>query len=137
DVVGAEQARGAFVAPSLLYCRDPRRAKAVHEIEAFGPVCTVIPYETHQEAVDFVRRGEGSLVSSVFTANAGSARDLVLGLAPLHGRLLVVDRNCAKESTGHGSPLPMLVHGGPGRAGGGEEMGGVRGVMHYMQRTAI
>jgi len=137
DLVGAEQEKGAFVAPSLLYCREPRKAKAVHNVEAFGPVCTIVPYESTAEAISFARMGEGSLVASVFTADDSLARELVLGLAPLHGRLLVVNRDCAKESTGHGSPLPSLVHGGPGRAGGGEEMGGIRGVMHYMQRTAI
>ncbi|HEY0942884.1 MAG TPA: phenylacetic acid degradation bifunctional protein PaaZ [Steroidobacter sp.] len=137
DLAGAEHDRGAFVPPSLLYCRDPKKAKAVHDIEAFGPVCTLIPYESTSEAIAFARKGEGSLVASVFTADDALATELVLGLAPLHGRLLVVNRDCAKESTGHGSPLPMLVHGGPGRAGGGEEMGGIRGVMHYMQRTAI
>jgi oxepin-CoA hydrolase/3-oxo-5,6-dehydrosuberyl-CoA semialdehyde dehydrogenase len=137
EIVGAEQDRGAFVAPSLLYCREPHQAKAVHDIEAFGPVCTLIPYESTAEAIAFAHKGEGSLVASVFTADDALATELVLGLAPLHGRLLVVNRDCAKESTGHGSPLPMLVHGGPGRAGGGEEMGGIRGVLHYMQRTAI
>jgi oxepin-CoA hydrolase/3-oxo-5,6-dehydrosuberyl-CoA semialdehyde dehydrogenase len=137
QLVGADRDKGAFLAPSLLYCREPQRAKAVHTVEAFGPVCTVLPYETVSEAIAFARRGEGSLVSSVFTADVSVATDLVLGLAPYHGRLLVIDRSCAKESTGHGSPLPGLVHGGPGRAGGGEEMGGIRGVMHYMQRTAV
>jgi oxepin-CoA hydrolase/3-oxo-5,6-dehydrosuberyl-CoA semialdehyde dehydrogenase len=137
DLAGADQEHGAFVAPSLLYCREPRKAKALHHIEAFGPVCSVVPYESTSEAITFARLGEGSLVASVFTADDALATELVLGLAPLHGRLLVVNRDCAKESTGHGSPLPALVHGGPGRAGGGEEMGGIRGVMHYMQRTAI
>lgn len=137
ELAGAEPDKGAFVAPSLLYCREPKKAKAVHHVEAFGPVCTVIPYDSTAEAISFARMGEGSLVASVFTADDALATELVLGLAPLHGRLLVIDRDCAKESTGHGSPLPALVHGGPGRAGGGEEMGGIRGVMHYMQRTAI
>lgn len=137
ELAGAEHDRGAFIPPSLLYCRDPRKAKAVHNVEAFGPVCTVVPYESTSDAIAFARMGEGSLVASVFTADDALATELVLGLAPLHGRLLVINRDCAKESTGHGSPLPALVHGGPGRAGGGEEMGGIRGVMHYMQRTAI
>ncbi|MBL8269529.1 phenylacetic acid degradation bifunctional protein PaaZ [Steroidobacter sp.] len=137
DLAGADSERGAFVAPSLLYCRDPRKAKALHHIEAFGPVATVVPYESTQEAITFARLGEGSLVASVFSHDDAIASELVLGLAPLHGRLLVINRDCAKESTGHGSPMPALVHGGPGRAGGGEEMGGIRGVMHYMQRTAI
>ncbi|GMU70274.1 MAG: putative phenylacetic acid degradation protein PaaN [Steroidobacteraceae bacterium] len=137
DFVGADRERGAFVAPTLLLCREPRAARAVHTVEAFGPVCTLMPYATPAEAIDYARRGEGSLVSSIFTADDALARELVLGLAPFHGRLLVVNRDCARESTGHGSPLPGLVHGGPGRAGGGEEMGGLRGVLHYMQRTAL
>lgn len=136
-LANADREKGAFVAPALLYCRDPKSAKAVHAVEAFGPVCTLLPYQSTADAIAFVRRGEGSLVSSAFTADEAIATDLVLGLAPYHGRLLVVDRHCAKESTGHGSPLPGLVHGGPGRAGGGEEMGGIRGVLHYMQRTAV
>ncbi len=137
ELMGADADKGAFVAPSLLYCREPKSAKAIHAVEAFGPVCTVIPYTSTAEAIAYARRGEGSLVSSVFTADDAAARELVLGLAPFHGRLLIVNRDCARESTGHGSPLPGLVHGGPGRAGGGEEMGGVRGLMHYMQRTAL
>jgi oxepin-CoA hydrolase/3-oxo-5,6-dehydrosuberyl-CoA semialdehyde dehydrogenase len=137
ELAGADPDKGAFVAPSLLYCRDPRSAKAIHAVEAFGPVCTIVPYASNDEAVAYARRGEGSLVSSVFTADDAAARELVLGLAPFHGRLLIVNRDCARESTGHGSPLPGLVHGGPGRAGGGEEMGGIRGLMHYMQRTAL
>lgn len=137
NVLGADAAKGAFVGPTLLRCRDSRSARHVHSVEAFGPVCTVIPYKDIDEAIELSRRGGGSLVSSVFTADDEIAARLVLGLAPYHGRLLVVNRDCAKDSTGHGSPLPHLVHGGPGRAGGGEEMGGIRGVMHYMQRTAI
>ena len=137
ELADADADRGAFIAPTLLYCRDPARAAAVHQIEAFGPVCTVVPYEGLDSAVALARRGAGSLVGSVFTADDGIAARLVLGLAPFHGRILVVNRHCAKESTGHGSPLPHLVHGGPGRAGGGEEMGGIRGVLHYMQRTAV
>jgi oxepin-CoA hydrolase/3-oxo-5,6-dehydrosuberyl-CoA semialdehyde dehydrogenase len=136
-VLGADADRGAFVAPALLYCRDPGSAAQVHSVEAFGPVCTVVPYESIHDAVAIARRGGGSLVSSVFTSDDSVAADLIVGLAPFHGRLLVVNRHCAKDSTGHGSPLPHLVHGGPGRAGGGEEMGGIRGVMHYMQRTAV
>jgi oxepin-CoA hydrolase/3-oxo-5,6-dehydrosuberyl-CoA semialdehyde dehydrogenase len=134
---GADPEKGAFVPPTLLYCRDVSRATAVHEVEAFGPVCTVVPYKDADEAVALARRGGGSLVSSVFSADDQIASRLVIGLAPYHGRILVVNRTCAKESTGHGSPLPHLVHGGPGRAGGGEEMGGIRGVLHYMQRTAV
>src|SRR6185436_16841879 len=137
DVSGADSEKGAFVAPTLLFCRDTSAATAIHEVEAFGPVCTVVPYRDADDAIALARRGGGSLVTSVFTADDSAAARLVIGLAPYHGRLLVVNRDCAKESTGHGSPLPHLVHGGPGRAGGGEEMGGVRGVMHYMQRTAV
>jgi oxepin-CoA hydrolase/3-oxo-5,6-dehydrosuberyl-CoA semialdehyde dehydrogenase len=137
EVIGADATKGAFVAPALLYCKDPRAASQVHSVEAFGPVCTVLPYRSVEDALTLSRRGGGSLVGSVFTADNDVAARLVMGLAPFHGRLLVVNRQCARESTGHGSPLPHLVHGGPGRAGGGEEMGGIRGVMHYMQRTAI
>ncbi len=136
-LAGAEQEKGAFVAPSLLFCRDPGNAQAVHSVEAFGPVCTVLPYASSAEAIAFARKGEGSLVASVFTADNDVATELALGLAPFHGRLLIVNRDCARDSTGHGSPLPGLIHGGPGRAGGGEEMGGIRGVLHYMQRTAV
>ncbi len=137
EPLGADVERGAFIAPTLLIARDPARAQHVHTVEAFGPVCTILPYTGTAEAVDFARRGEGSLVASVFTADEAVARELALGLAPWHGRLLFVDRDCVRDSTGHGAPLPGLVHGGPGRAGGGEEMGGLRGVMHYMQRTAL
>ena len=135
--LGADADRGAFVAPTLLYCRDARGARAVHSVEAFGPVCTLIPYASVEEAIALARSGGGSLVSSVFSADDEIAAQLVLGLAPYHGRILVANRHCGRDSTGHGSPLPHLVHGGPGRAGGGEEMGGIRGVMHYMQRTAV
>jgi oxepin-CoA hydrolase/3-oxo-5,6-dehydrosuberyl-CoA semialdehyde dehydrogenase len=134
---GADADRGAFVPPLLLWCRDAKKASAVHSVEAFGPVCTVVPCDDIASAVSLARRGAGSLAASVFTADPQVAREIVLGLAPYHGRVLVVDRTSAKESTGHGSPLPHLVHGGPGRAGGGEEMGGIRGVLHYMQRTAV
>jgi oxepin-CoA hydrolase/3-oxo-5,6-dehydrosuberyl-CoA semialdehyde dehydrogenase len=137
EIAGGDSEKGAFIPPTLLYCRDTSSARAIHEVEAFGPVCTVVPYRDADDAVALARRGGGSLVSSVFSADNSAAAQLVLGLAPYHGRILVVNRTCAKESTGHGSPLPHLVHGGPGRAGGGEEMGGVRGVMHYMQRTAV
>jgi oxepin-CoA hydrolase / 3-oxo-5,6-dehydrosuberyl-CoA semialdehyde dehydrogenase len=135
--LGADAERGAFMAPTLLYCRDANRARAVHSVEAFGPVCTLLTYREPAEAIAIARRGGGSLAASVFTADDSLAAQLVLGLAPYHGRIVVVNRHCAKESTGHGSPLPHLVHGGPGRAGGGEEMGGIRGVMHYLQRTAV
>ena len=135
--MGADADRGAFLAPTLLYCREPAAARAVHTVEAFGPVCTLVPYDSIDEAIELARRGGGSLAGSIFSADDALAASLVLGIAPFHGRIVVVNRHCAKESTGHGSPLPHLVHGGPGRAGGGEEMGGIRGVMHYMQRTAI
>lgn len=137
EVAGVDAEKGAFIAPTLLYCRDTSSSRAIHEVEAFGPVCTVVPYKDADDAIALARKGGGSLVSSVFTADDAVAARLVLGLAPFHGRILVVNRTCGKDSTGHGSPLPHLVHGGPGRAGGGEEMGGVRGVMHYMQRTAV
>lgn len=137
DPVGADAATGAFLAPVLLQCDRPLEAHAPHAVEAFGPVATLMPYDSLADAVDIVAKGEGSLVASVFTYDAVVAEELVFGIASHHGRVLVVDRDCAKESTGHGSPLPGLVHGGPGRAGGGEEMGGLRGVFHYMQRTAL
>jgi oxepin-CoA hydrolase / 3-oxo-5,6-dehydrosuberyl-CoA semialdehyde dehydrogenase len=129
--------RGAFVTPLLLLCNDSKAARAIHEVEAFGPVATVLPYDDTADAIALARRSSGSLVASVFSADDALARRIVLGLAPYHGRILVVNRTCAKESTGHGSPLAPLIHGGPGRAGGGEEMGGIRGVLHYMQRTAV
>src|SRR5882724_3277681 len=135
--VGADADRGAFVSPTLLYCRDAGSARAIHCVEAFGPVCTLIPYDSVAEAIALARRGGGSLAGSIFSADDAVAARLVQGLAPFHGRILVVNRHCAKESTGHGSPLPHLVHGGPGRAGGGEELGGIRGVLHYMQRSAV
>ncbi|XVV01590.1 phenylacetic acid degradation bifunctional protein PaaZ [Actinosynnema sp. CA-248983] len=135
DVVDADAERGAFLSPVLLKA-DPDRAQP-HEVEAFGPVSTLLPYDGVAHAVELAARGAGSLVGSVVTYDADFARDVVLGAAPWHGRLLVLDRDDAKESTGHGSPLPALVHGGPGRAGGGEEMGGIRGVLHHMQRTAV
>jgi oxepin-CoA hydrolase/3-oxo-5,6-dehydrosuberyl-CoA semialdehyde dehydrogenase len=106
-------------------------------VEAFGPVSTVLPYTSTEQVIDYAARGQGSLVGSVVTADPSFARQVVLGVAPWHGRLLVLNEKDAKESTGHGSPLPALVHGGPGRAGGGEEMGGIRGVLHHMQRTAV
>jgi oxepin-CoA hydrolase/3-oxo-5,6-dehydrosuberyl-CoA semialdehyde dehydrogenase len=134
---GATLERGAFFPITLLACDRPHEAPQPHEVEAFGPVNTVMPYSSLSDAVDLARLGRGSLCGSLFTHDDGVARDVVLGVAPYHGRLYVLNRYAAKESTGHGSPLPHLVHGGPGRAGGGEEMGGVRGVLHYMQRTAI
>ncbi|MFB2595700.1 phenylacetic acid degradation bifunctional protein PaaZ [Paracoccus sp. p4-l81] len=137
DVVSGDAKAGAFLNPVLLHCAKPEAATAVHDVEAFGPVATVMPYRGVDEVVDLVRRGKGSLVSSVFTNDADFVREVTLGLAPFHGRVMVGNRGSAKSSTGHGSPLPMLVHGGPGRAGGGEELGGMRGVTHYMQRSAI
>jgi len=136
EVVGADAERGAFISPLLLVADNANRAEP-HEIEAFGPVATVIGYDGTAQVIDLAARGLGSLAGSVVTGDAAFAREVVLGCAPWHGRLLVLDGDDAAESTGHGSPLPMLVHGGPGRAGGGEEMGGVRGVLHYMQRTAV
>jgi oxepin-CoA hydrolase/3-oxo-5,6-dehydrosuberyl-CoA semialdehyde dehydrogenase len=136
-VSGADPARGAFVPPLLLLARDSPTARAIHEVEAFGPVATVLPYRDTADAIALARRGAGSLAASVFCADDSLASQIVLGLAPYHGRILVVNQACAKESTGHGSPLAPLIHGGPGRAGGGEEMGGIRGVLHYMQRTAV
>ena len=136
DVVGANPESGAFMAPVLLASRDPYHT-AAHDVEAFGPVSTLIPYQTDDEAVALAALGKGSLVASVVTASPSVARKLVVGVAPHHGRVLVLDEKAAKESTGHGSPLAHLIHGGPGRAGGSEEMGGIRGVKHYMQRTAL
>jgi oxepin-CoA hydrolase/3-oxo-5,6-dehydrosuberyl-CoA semialdehyde dehydrogenase len=136
-VLGADREKGAFYQPELMYFANPLERSEPHDVEAFGPVNTVMPYRNLDEAIELARRGRGSLCGSLVTADAEVARKVVLGVAPYHGRLLVLDRSSAKESTGHGSPLPNLVHGGPGRAGGGEEMGGARGVLHYMQRTAI
>jgi oxepin-CoA hydrolase/3-oxo-5,6-dehydrosuberyl-CoA semialdehyde dehydrogenase len=136
-VEGADALSGAFIPPLLLHCRDAGRAALVHEVEAFGPVCTVMGYDGLAEAVDFANRGKGSLVASLYTHDPDVAAELAFGVAPFHGRLVLIDRDCAKEQTGHGSPLPHMVHGGPGRAGGGEELGGVRGVMHYLQRTGL
>jgi oxepin-CoA hydrolase/3-oxo-5,6-dehydrosuberyl-CoA semialdehyde dehydrogenase len=137
DLHSGDGAKGAFLSPVLLRCDDPAAASRVHDCEAFGPVATLMPYRDVPEAVKLVNRGNGSLVMSLFTYDPAIAREVITGSGAFHGRLIVVDRDCAKESTGHGSPLPPLVHGGPGRAGGGEEMGGLRGVFHYMQRTAL
>ena len=135
-VTGADADHGAFISPLLVRCDDASRAEP-HEVEAFGPVSTIMGYTGTDEVIELAARGRGSLAGSVVTGDAGFARSVVLGLAPWHGRVLVLDQDDAKESTGHGAPLPVLVHGGPGRAGGGEEMGGVRGVLHHMQRTAV
>lgn len=128
---------GSFLKPVVLYCREPLNSFEPHEIEAFGPVNTLMPYTDIEEAIKIANMGNGSLVASLFTADNDTAKKVVLGTAPYHGRILIVNRDCAKESTGHGSPLPHLVHGGPGRAGGGEELGGILGVKHFMQRTAL
>ncbi|MCI0518255.1 MAG: phenylacetic acid degradation bifunctional protein PaaZ, partial [Woeseiaceae bacterium] len=137
SVTGADIRKGAFFMPTLLHCERPLASRAVHSVEAFGPVSTVLPYDSLDEAIELARLGAGSLAGSIFTNDNEVARDLVLGCAAWHGRMLVINRHCAGESTGHGSPLPHLVHGGPGRAGGGEELGGIRAVLHYMQRTAL
>ena len=137
DVVGADAAKGAFLAPVLLRNDRPFEKTRVHNVEPFGPISTVMPYRDLNEATKLVKMGKGSLVCSMTTFDDNQAREFVLGAASHHGRILILNRESAPESTGHGSPMPMLVHGGPGRAGGGEEMGGKRGVYHYMQRTAI
>ncbi|MBN9596787.1 MAG: phenylacetic acid degradation bifunctional protein PaaZ [Afipia sp.] len=137
DIEGADVVRGAFVPPILLHCANPIQATKVHSVEAFGPVSTVMGYSDLDEAVTLTNRGGGSLVASVYTHDPKVASDLVFGVSSFHGRLVLIDRDCAKEQTGHGSPMPQMVHGGPGRAGGGEELGGVRSVHHYMQRTAL
>jgi oxepin-CoA hydrolase/3-oxo-5,6-dehydrosuberyl-CoA semialdehyde dehydrogenase len=137
DIVSGDPDAGAFLNPVLLYCDRPEAAVAVHDVEAFGPVSTIIPYETSEQAAVLARRGKGSLVASVFTNDPKFARDAVHALGPWQGRVMIGNRVSAKSSTGHGSPLPVLVHGGPGRAGGGEELGGIRSVKHYMQRTAV
>ena len=134
---GLDSNAGAFFPATLLRCDNPMSAEKVHSVEAFGPVATVMPYNSLGEAVELARRGKGSLVGSVYTYDDVEARTLILGTAAWHGRMLVINRDCAGESTGHGSPLATLVHGGPGRAGGGEELGGARAIKHYMQRTAI
>jgi oxepin-CoA hydrolase/3-oxo-5,6-dehydrosuberyl-CoA semialdehyde dehydrogenase len=137
DVVGADREKGAFFPSTLLYCDKPFASDAAHSVEAFGPVSTIMPYKDEDEAIELARMGRGSLVGSIVTADNDEAARIVLGTAAWHGRILVLNSDCAKESTGHGSPLAPLVHGGPGRAGGGEELGGSRAIKHYMQRTAI
>ena len=137
NLIEAEDSKGAFMSPTLLLNNKPFEKLSSHNVEAFGPISTLMPYSTTEEAVAISKLGKGSLVCSITTNDTSIARDFVLNAASHHGRILVLNRASAKESTGHGSPMPMLVHGGPGRAGGGEEMGGKRGVMHYLQRTAI
>ena len=137
EVIDADVNKGAFMSPLLLLNQNPFVGEEAHNVEAFGPVSTIMPYKNIDEAIALSKKGKGSLVSSVVTADKSFAKEYVLGAATHHGRILVLNNECAKESTGHGSPLPLLVHGGPGRAGGGEEMGGLRGVKHYMQRVAV
>jgi oxepin-CoA hydrolase/3-oxo-5,6-dehydrosuberyl-CoA semialdehyde dehydrogenase len=137
EVVDADPNKGAFISPLLLMNEQPFRSREVHEVEAFGPVSTIMPYKTMEEAIALSKLGKGSLCTSIVTSDNKLARQYVIGAATHHGRILVLNNECARESTGHGSPLPLLVHGGPGRAGGGEEMGGIRGVKHYLQRTAL
>ena len=137
EVQGADKTKGSFISPILFLNESPFKYTDCHSIEAFGPVSTIMPYKNIDEAIELSKMGKGSLVSSIITGNDTIAKKYVLGAASMHGRILILNADCAKESTGHGSPMPMLVHGGPGRAGGGEEMGGKRGVFHYLQRTAI
>ena len=137
DVVGADKDKGAFISPILFLNNDPFNKIDCHNIEAFGPVSTIIPYKNIEEAIELAKMGKGSLVCSIITNDMKIAEQFVLGASSMHGRILVLNEACSKESTGHGSPMPLLTHGGPGRAGGGEEMGGIRGIKHYLQRTAI
>lgn len=137
ELVEGDAAKGAFLGPLLLLNERPFTSEEPHTIEAFGPVSTLMPYSDTDAVIQLSKKGKGSLCSSIVTADPGLARRYVLGAATHHGRILILNNDCAKESTGHGSPLPSLIHGGPGRAGGGEEMGGVRGVKHYMQRVAV
>ena len=137
EVTGADKDKGAFISPILFLNDDPFNKTDCHNIEAFGPVSTILPYKTIDQAIELAKMGKGSLVCSIITNDMKIAEQFVLGAASMHGRILVLNEACAKESTGHGSPMPLLTHGGPGRAGGGEEMGGVRGIKHYLQRTAI
>jgi oxepin-CoA hydrolase/3-oxo-5,6-dehydrosuberyl-CoA semialdehyde dehydrogenase len=137
EVTGADKNKGAFMSPIVFFNDNPFEKLACHEIEAFGPVSTIIPYKELDDAIELAKMGKGSLVCSIATADTKVARDFTIGASNMHGRIMIINNESAKESTGHGSPMPMLIHGGPGRAGGGEEMGGMRGVMHYLQRTAI
>lgn len=137
EVKGADKNKGAFMPPIIFYNNNPFINTDCHNIEAFGPVSTIMPYNTIDEAIELSKMGKGSLVSSIVTADNLIARKYTIGSACMHGRILILNAECSKESTGHGSPMPLLIHGGPGRAGGGEEMGGKRGVFHYLQRTAI
>ena len=137
EVIDADNISGSFISPILMLNQNPFAATDVHEVEAFGPVSTIMPYKNMDDAIELSKMGKGSLCSSIITASTKNAKQYVIGSGTHHGRILVLNSDCAKESTGHGSPLPLLVHGGPGRAGGGEEMGGIRGVKHYMQRVAV
>ena len=137
ELIGADAKAGSFFPPILFRNENPLHNTACHDIEAFGPVATIMPYKDLDQAIEIAKLGKGSLVSSIVTPSNQEAVDYVVGAASMHGRILVLNKDCAKESTGHGSPMPLLTHGGPGRAGGGEEMGGKRGVLHYLQRTAI
>src|SRR3984957_4697145 len=137
ETIDADANKGAFISPILLMNEKPFGSNESHEVEAFGPVSTIMPYKNFDEAIELSKKGKGSLCSTIVTADNKIAKQYVLGAATHHGRILILNNECAKESTGHGSPLPSLVHGGPGRAGGGEEMGGIRGVKHYMQRVAV
>lgn len=128
---------GYFLNPVLLQCSTPLDSNEPHDVEAFGPVNTIMPYNSLEEAIEIANKGKGSLVASVFTTDNEIAKKIVMGIGAYHGRIMIVNKECAKESTGHGSPLPHLTHGGPGRAGGGEEMGGIRGILKYMQRVAL
>ena len=136
-VIGADKNKGAFIPPILFLNTDPFNQTDCHNIEAFGPVSTILPYKDINEAIELARMGKGSLVCSMITNDMKIAEEFVTGAASMHGRILILNEACSKESTGHGSPMPLLTHGGPGRAGGGEEMGGIRGIKHYLQRTAI
>jgi oxepin-CoA hydrolase / 3-oxo-5,6-dehydrosuberyl-CoA semialdehyde dehydrogenase len=137
EIKGADKSKGAFISPTLFLNSNPFKSIDCHSIEAFGPVATLMPYKNIEEAIELTKMGKGSLVCSIVTNDETTATEFTLGTASHHGRILILNEACVKESTGHGSPMPMLVHGGPGRAGGGEEMGGKRGVLHYLQRTAI
>jgi len=137
SLIDADVNEGAFISPVILYNNDPFKKTSTHNIEAFGPIATILPYREMDEAIEIIKLGKGSLVSSIVTHDNAAAKEFTIGSAAYLGRILVLNRESAAESTGHGSPMPLLVHGGPGRAGGGEEMGGKRGVMHYLQRTAI
>jgi oxepin-CoA hydrolase/3-oxo-5,6-dehydrosuberyl-CoA semialdehyde dehydrogenase len=137
EVIDADNKKGAFISPLLLKNETPFSSEEAHNVEAFGPVSTIMPYNNMDEAIQLARLGKGSLCSTLVTVNEQIAKNFILGSGTFHGRILVLNSDCSKESTGHGSPLPMLTHGGPGRAGGGEEMGGLRGIKHYMQRVAL